>query len=175
MESESKCGIWGRWSGFYDHNKKVCEGTDIELKLNGRGEVFFFGKVLTIIDSLKMLGIQGSICNGKFIHDLIKLYMGCQFDSVCINITVEQILGVICIISKEYSFGYMVLQLGFYLSGWSYIDKTSKGTKGGEVLLLVCRFLNRRSNCIRFWKVIVNYDSTVQGIWPKFDIQVGSS
>ena len=53
-----------------------------------------------------------------------------------INIIVEHISSVMQIISKEDSFGDMVLQLGFYISRGSHIDTTYKGPKGGEVLLL---------------------------------------
>ena len=84
---------------------------------------------------MKMLDIQGSICHGKVIHDLIKSDMGGQFDSVGINIILEHILSCMCIISKEDSFGYMVLQILFSLSRGSHIDTIYKGLKGVEVLL----------------------------------------
>ena len=92
-----------------------------------------------------------------------------------INIIVEHILGGMWFVSTEDSFGYMVIQLGFSFSRVSHIYKTSKGLKGGEVLSVGCSFLNRRSNCIRLWKIIGKLDSIVQVIWPNFDIQVGSS
>ena len=79
------------------------------------------------------------------------------------------------IISKEDSFGYMVLKLGFYFYRGLHIDKISKGLKGVEVLLLVCSFLNKISNCIRLCKGIGKLYIMVQGIWPDFDIQVGAS
>ena len=102
----------------------------------------FFGKVFSIIDSLKMLDIQGMIYHGKFIHDLIKPNMGGKFDSVGINIIVEHISVGMWIISKEYPFGNMVIKPGFYLYTWLHIDITFKGPKGGEVILLACTFLN---------------------------------
>ena len=94
---------------------------------------------------------------------------------MCINIIVYNILGGMWIISKEYYFGDMVLKIAFYLYRGSHIETTSKGPKGGEVLLLVCRFLNQIINYIRFWKGIGKLDRMVQGIWKKIDIQVGSS
>ena len=80
--------------------------------------------------------------------------MGVQFDIVGIRIIVDHILGGMLIIFKECSFGDTVIKLGFYVSRWSYIDTTSKDKKLGEVLSLGCSFLNGRSNCIRFCKVI---------------------
>ena len=75
-----------------------------------------------------------------------------QFNSVGINIIVEQISSGIRIISREYSFGDMVLQLEFSVSKGSHIDTTSKGPKVVDVISLGFIFLNRRSNCISFWK-----------------------
>ena len=82
----------------------------------------FFRKELTIIDSLKMLDIQGSFCHGKFIRDLIKYNMGGQLYSVDIKIIVDHLLVGMCIISKEDSFGYMILQLLFSLYRGLHID-----------------------------------------------------
>ena len=48
-------------------------------------------KGLSIIESTRMLDIQGSIYHGQVIHDLIKLDMGGHFDSEGINIIVENI------------------------------------------------------------------------------------
>ena len=93
-----------------------------------------------------MLYIQVSICNGQVIHALIKPNTGGQFDFVGINIIVEHILSGMRIISKEYYFGDMVLQLRFSFSRVSHIDTISKISKGGEVLLLGCSFLNRKIN-----------------------------
>ena len=104
--------------------KKVCEGTDRELKLTVRNKVLFFRKGLSIIDYRKMLDIQESICHGKVINALIKSNMGVQPDSMGINITVEKFLGGTWIISKEDYSGEMVIQLGFYLSMGSHIDTT---------------------------------------------------
>ena len=92
-----------------------------------------------------------------------------------INIIVEHILGGMRIISKEDYFRDMVLQPGFSISRRSQIETKYKGPKGGEVLLIGFSFINWRSNFIRFWKGIGKSDNMVQGIWPKFDIQVGSS
>ena len=114
----------------------------------------FFRKELTIIDSLKMLDIQGSFCHGKFIRDLIKYNMGGQLYSVDIKIIVEDISGGIWIISKENYFGGMVLQLLFYLSRGSHIDTEYNGPKGGESISLGCSFINQRGNCIRSRKGI---------------------
>ena len=69
----------------------------------------------------------------------------------------------------------MVLQLGFNLSRESHIDTKSKGLKGRQDLLLGCRFLKQRSNCIRLWKGIGKLDIMVKGIQTKFDTKVGSS
>ena len=106
-----------------------------------------------------MLDIQGIICHGKVIHDLIKSIMGDQLDYLGINILVEHISGGMCIISTEDYFGNMFLQLGLSISKGSYIDTTSNSTKGGEVLFLGCSFINQRSNCFRFCKGIGNLDS----------------
>ena len=69
----------------------------------------------------------------------------------------------------------MVLKFGFYISKGLYIDTASKVTKGEEVILLGFRFLNHRINCIMLWKGIRKSDIMLQGIYPTFDIQVGSS
>ena len=112
-----------------------------------------------------MLDIQGIIFHVQVIHDLIKPNMGGQFDSVGIRIIVENIFSGMRIISKEDSFGYMVLQLGFSLSVGSHIDTASKVPKEGEVLSIRCSFLNWRIICIKFWKGIGNLDNMVQVIW----------
>ena len=83
-----------------------------------------------MIDSLKMLEIQGSILHGKVINNLIKLYMGVQLSSVCINIIVEHILGGTWIIPKEDYFGDMIFKLGFSLSRESHINNNIKCSKG---------------------------------------------
>ena len=101
--------------------------------------------------------------------------MGGQFDYVITKIIVEQILGGMWIIPKEDYFGDMVLQLRLYLSRELHIETTSKGPKGGEVLLVGFSLFNWRSNYIRFWKRIGKSDSMVKGIWQKIDIQVISS
>ena len=152
-------------SSSWKVNPNVGSGEDgLDLRSTGRrsvkglidnsnwlaGTIFFFRKGLYIINSLKILDIQGSIFHGQFIHDLIKSNMGGQLDYVGINIIVEQILGGMWIISKEDSFGYMILQLLFSLYRGLHIDTTSKGTRVGEVLLLGCSFLNWIVDCIRF-------------------------
>ena len=71
--------------------KEVCEGTDRELKLTGRKKVLFFRKGFSIINSMKMLDIQGIIRHGKVIHALIKSNTGGQYDYLDINIIVEHI------------------------------------------------------------------------------------
>ena len=116
------------------------------------------------IESLKMLKIQWIICHEQVIRVLIKSNMGEKLDYVGINIILEKKLGHMRIISKEDSFGYTVLQLGFSFSGGSQIDTTSKAKKGGEVISLGCSFLDWISNCIGLWKVILKLDIMVQGI-----------
>ena len=93
-----------------------------------------------------MLSLQGSICHGQVMNSFLKPNTGGQFDYVGINIIVEHILSGMRIISKEYYFGDMVLQLRFSFSRVSHIDTISKISKGGEVLLLGCSFLNRKIN-----------------------------
>ena len=137
LEIEPKGGIWRRWSGFEEHRKKVCDRTDRYLNLTGRGEVLLLSKGLYIIKYLKMLDIQRNIFHWQVINALIKLNIGGQFYYVGINIIVEHILSGRLIIPNEYSFGYMVLQLGFSFSRGSHIDTTYKGPNGGEVLLIV--------------------------------------
>ena len=121
------------------------------------------------------MDIQGSIWHGQVIHDLIKLDKEGQFDYVGIIVILEHILGCMWIIHKKDSFGDMVLQLGYYLSRGSYIDITYKVHKGVRVILILYSFINRINNFIRIWKVILKSYRMVQGIWPKFDVQVGSS
>ena len=152
LKSESKCGIWRRCVGHEEHRKKFCEGTDREFKLADRNKVFFFREGFSIIDSLKMLEIKENIWHGQVIHDIIKLDTGGKFYSVGMNIIVYHVLGGMWIISKEYYFGDMVLQLGFYLYVGSHRYTTSKVPKGGEVLLLGYILLNGISYCIRLWK-----------------------
>ena len=122
-----------------------------------------------------MLDIQGSIFHGSVIRDLIKPNMGGQLYAVGITIIVKHILVSMWIISKEDSFGYMVVQLGFSFSRGLHIYTKYKGPNGREIILLVCSFLGRRINCIRLWKGIGKLDIMVQFIWIKYDIQVGSS
>ena len=61
---------------------------------------------------------------------------------VGINIIVEHFLSGMRIVSKEDSFGVMVFQLGFYISGESHIDTISKVTKVREFILLGFIFIN---------------------------------
>ena len=86
------------------------EGNDIEFKLTGRGKVLLFSKGLYIVNSLKMLYIQCSICHGKVMHALTKPNMGVQFYYGGIKIIVEHISSGMRIISKEDSSGDMFLQ-----------------------------------------------------------------
>ena len=75
LERKSICGIWIIWSGFEDHRKKTCEGTDRELKMTGRNKFLLFRKGFYIIDYLNMLDIQGSIFHGQVINAIIKSNM----------------------------------------------------------------------------------------------------
>ena len=55
----------------------------------------------------------------------------------------------------------MVIQLGFSLTRWLHIDTAYKGPKGGEVISLVCIFIDLKINYIRFWKGIGKLDIMV--------------
>ena len=68
------------------------------------------------------VGHSGEYLPWEVIHYLIKNITGGKFDSVGINITVEHISSGMRIISNEYSFGDMVLQLVFSISRGSHID-----------------------------------------------------
>ena len=135
----------------------------------------FFRKGFSIIDSLNIFYIQGIIFHGKVIHYLVKSNMGSQFDSVGINVIVDHISVGMCITSKEYFFGYMVLQLRFFSFRGVANRHDIQMSEGRRFYLALCVFLNSRSNCIRFLKGIGKLDSMVQVIWPTFDIQVVSS
>ena len=88
LESEAKDGIRIICSGFKYHRNKVCEGTDIEFKLTDRNKALFFSKGLSIIDSLEMLDIHGSIFHGQIIHAINKSNTEVQLNYVGINIIV---------------------------------------------------------------------------------------
>ena len=83
-----------------EDRKKLCEGTDREFKIAVR-EKKFFRKGLYVINSMKILEIQGIICHGPFAHAIIKPNTGGQFDYVGINIIVEHIFSGTQIIQKK--------------------------------------------------------------------------